>query len=91
MRPEVGNNLEKEPSLLTKTKKLTTDEIAAEYRRHPVTVRMALSSGALHGRQRVPGGRWLIEEPCAEAWSNGDECQHMSNAAEPIELRRMSA
>lgn len=77
--------------MLEKTKKLTTDEVASEYRRHPVTVRMDLNSGALHGRQRTPGGRWLIEEPCAEAWSNGEKCEHMLRVAEPIELRRLSA
>lgn len=78
--------------MISKPKMLTTEEVAAEYRRHPVTIRMDLKTGALHGRQRVPGGRWLIEETCAEAWSNGDQCEHMAALAkEPIELRRLTA
>lgn len=77
--------------MLNKPDLLTSKEVADRYRKHPVTVRVSLNEGFLHGRQRVPGGRWLIEEPCAEAWSIGEECEHMSHVAEPIELRRMSA
>ncbi|MFC7430962.1 MULTISPECIES: hypothetical protein [unclassified Agrococcus] len=55
---------------------LTTLEAAVEQRRHIVTVRKALESGELHGKQRRPGGRWLIERQCLEAWSGGFDCPH---------------
>lgn len=77
--------------MLSKSRKLTTEEVANEYRRHPVTVRIDLNAGVLHGRQRVPGGRWLVDEACAEAWSNGDECEHMAASRKPLELRRIPA
>lgn len=65
--------------------KLTTEEVAAKYRRHVVTVRLALSDQALHGEQRVRGGHWLIEEECAAAWARGEKCEHH---AEVVHLRR---
>lgn len=65
---------------MQKPKKLTTDEVAVEYRRHPVTVRIALNAGELHGTQRIVGGRWLIDEKCAEAWADGMQCEHMIEA-----------
>lgn len=78
--------------MLKKPNLLTSKEVADQYRKHPVTVRISLNEGFLHGRQRVPGGRWLIEEGCAESWSNGEQCEHLAAVApEPIELRRMSA
>ena len=40
----------------------TVNEIAAKYRRHPVTVRRALATGTLYGIQRVPRGKWIITE-----------------------------
>ncbi len=64
--------------MLDKPSKLTTNDVAESYRRHPVTVRIALQDGSLHGRQMKPGGRWLIEESCAEAWSSGAKCEHQS-------------
>lgn len=54
----------------------TVAEIAQAYRRHPVTVRLALEKGELHGRQRVPRGRWVIETICADAWAGGERCPH---------------
>lgn len=74
--------------MLDKPRMLTVHEVADEYRRHPVTIRIALQSGALHGRQPMVGGKWLIEEPCADAWSQGVECGHAAAMAELIELRR---
>lgn len=77
--------------MLDKPTLLTTNEVAARYRKHPVTVRVSLQEGWLHGRQRVPGGRWLVEEACAEAWSNGEQCAHQEAVNVPIELRRVPA
>ena len=64
---------------------LTTDEVAAMFRKHVVTVRLALSDQSLHGIQTKVGGRWLIEEPCAQAWARGEKCEH---AASVVVLRR---
>ena len=72
-------------------KKLTVSEVAAEYRRHEVTVRIALQNGALHGSQPMARGKWLIEEACAEAWSNGEKCAHMIAAEAPRLQRAASA
>lgn len=77
--------------MLDKPRMLTTQEVADAYRRHPVTVRIALQDGALHGRQMKTGGRWLIEEGCAEAWSLGEKCNHLIEAEKPLELRRMAS
>ena len=74
--------------MLDKPRKLTTQEVADEYRRHPVTIRIALQDGALHGRQSKAGGRWLIDDDCAEAWSKGEKCRHAQSASEPLALRR---
>lgn len=57
-------------------RRLTPAEVASEFRRHPVTVRNALAGGELHGSQRVKGGRWTIEEVCAQAWASGRPCEH---------------
>ena len=59
-----------------KSVKLTTEEVAERVRKHVVTVRLALSDKSLHGSQTKFGGRWLIEEDCAEAWARGEKCQH---------------
>lgn len=74
--------------MLEKPQMLTTQEVAEVYRKHPVTVRIALQDGALHGRQRVTGGRWLIEAECADSWSRGVLCAHMEEARQPLALRR---
>lgn len=68
-----------------KSRKLTTEEVAKEYRKHVVTVRLALSDQSLHGEQTKPGGRWLIDENCAEAWARGDKCEHHATV---VKLRR---
>ncbi|ADG98791.1 DNA binding domain protein, excisionase family [Segniliparus rotundus DSM 44985] len=48
---------------------LTVQEAADYARRHPVTVRAALSSGQLKGyRRTVPGGTWSIRRDDLEAW-----------------------
>lgn len=62
------------------TRRLTPAEVAVEFRRHPVTVRNALAARELHGSQRVKGGRWTVEEPCARAWVAGQPCEHQSAA-----------
>lgn len=78
--------------MLNKPPMLTTLEVAEVYRKHPVTVRIALQAGMLHGRQSVAGGRWLVEDGCADSWSRGVLCQHLESVpAPPIKLRRASA
>ena len=64
--------------------RLTVAEVAEAFRRHPVTVRKALEGGALHGAQARTGGRWLIQEACAEAWIAGEKCVHRSGKVVPI-------
>ena len=65
-----------------KPRKLTTQEVADEYRSHIITVRISLNAGKLHGKQRTKGGNWLIEEGCAEAWAGGELCEHKKAEAE---------
>lgn len=69
----------------TKSPKLTTEEVAARYRKHPVTVRLALSDQSLHGSQTKFGGRWIIDEACADAWARGEKCEHHQTI---VQLRR---
>ena len=59
-----------------KSRKLTTEEVAEQFRKHVVTVRLALSDQSLHGSQTKVGGRWLVDEDCANAWSRGEKCAH---------------
>ncbi|WP_314457173.1 hypothetical protein [uncultured Microbacterium sp.] len=54
----------------------TPAEAADAARRHVVTIRRDLASRVLHGTQHVPGGRWLIAEPCLEAYVRGERCIH---------------
>lgn len=50
---------------------------AAEYGSvHPQTILKALQSGALHGGQRRPNGRWSIRRECLDAWLDGQPCEH---------------
>lgn len=55
---------------------LTTREVSETFRRHEVTVRLALNDGSLHGEQRHAGAHWRIEEECARAWNRGEKCDH---------------
>ncbi len=74
----------------TATRRLTPAEVAGgEFRCHPVTVRNALAGGELHGSQRVKGGRWTVEEACAEAWVSGRPCEHQ--VADVVELKSVAA
>jgi len=66
--------------------RLTPAEVADATRRHPVTVRRALEAGELHGSQASKGGRWTVQEECAEAWADQRPCAHQ--AANVVELRR---
>jgi hypothetical protein len=72
------------------TVRLTAPEVAALARRHPVTVRLALEDGSLHGTQRVKGGRWSVREDCAEAWADGLRCEHQK-AVDDKNVTRMRA
>jgi len=76
--------------MLDKPQMLTVQEVADTYRKHPVTVRIALQDGALHGRQRMTGGRWLVEAECADAWSRGVVCSHVAESREPLKLHRVA-
>ena len=58
--------------------KMTVRDVAAEYKRHEVTVRIALNDGSLHGSQRKPGASWRIDPECAAAWNEGAKCPHYS-------------
>lgn len=64
--------------------RLTVAEVAAATRRHPVTVRLALEGGELHGTQTMKGGRWSIREDCAEAWADSVKCEHQAGNVTPI-------
>ena len=55
---------------------MTPAEAGVHARRHPDTVRRALAAGDLHGVQRVPGGRWLLDPGCVDAWAAGVPCEH---------------
>ena len=58
------------------TEILTVAEAADAARRHPVTLRKALTDGDLHGFQRVEGGRWSIRRDCLDAWVENRPCAH---------------
>lgn len=64
--------------------RLTVAEVAAATRKHPVTVRVALEAGHLHGTQKAKGGRWSIREDCAEAWADDEKCEHQRGNVTPI-------
>lgn len=59
-------------------------------RKHEVTIRIALGSGALHGGQGVSGGHWRIEPDCVRAYLSGEKCEH-KRSSKPIRLPRRSA
>ncbi|MBC9943788.1 hypothetical protein ICL81_04510 [Leucobacter sp. cx-328] len=52
---------------------LDVAQVAERTLRHPVTVRIALDSGALHGMFSDTDG-WIVEWECAEAWNAGLVC-----------------
>lgn len=58
--------------------RLTVPEVAAASRRHLVTVRRDLESGALHGTQKTKGGRWLVRTECLDAFLDGAPCEHQT-------------
>ena len=58
------------------SKFLTVREVGERYRRHEVTVRIALADKSRHGVQRKAGTHWRIDEECAEAWNKGEKCPH---------------
>jgi len=74
-----------------KSPKLTTEEVAERHRKHVVTVRLALSDQSLHGSQTKVGGRWLVEEDCAEAWGRGEKCQHRRGVVNLTDHGRVAA
>jgi hypothetical protein len=70
---------------------LTVTEAAAEARRHPVTIRVALREKELHGSQRKAGGTWTIKDSCLAAWVEGRPCEHQASNVTPIQNRSRSA
>ncbi len=64
---------------MTPVQRLTVKEAALAARRHPKTIQKALESGELHGSQRAPRHKWLIQVACLDAWIEGTVCGHMDN------------
>lgn len=58
-------------------------EQAAEYAHaHVDTIRRFAALGTLHGSQRKsPGGKWLFDRECLDAWLAGEKCQHQQAEA----------
>ncbi len=73
---------------MTPVQRLTVKEAALAARRHPKTIQKALESGELHGSQRAPRHKWLIQTACLDAWIEGALCEHMDNL---IRLSQRSA
>jgi hypothetical protein len=66
---------------------LNVAETAAVARKHPVTIRLALEGGTLHGTQQKVGGRWAIDAACAEAYIEGRPCEHRAAKAKITPIR----
>lgn len=60
-------------------KYLTVAEVADASRKHPVTIRLALEGGKLHGSQQSTRGRWLVREDCLEAFLECRPCEHKAS------------
>lgn len=73
---------------MSANKNLTTNEVAAEYRRSEYTVRLALRDQSLHGEKPRGSNRWLIKPECAEAWSNGEQCEHYAQNVRLFRARK---
>lgn len=54
---------------------LDLEGVGARTQRHPVTIRVALESGTLHGSQDLRCA-WSVEAGCADAWAAGLLCGH---------------
>ena len=50
------------------------------------TVRRALRSGELHGRQRAKGGTWKMRPGCVKRWAANEPCKHQE-LPQPVSLR----
>lgn len=72
-------------------RRLTVAEVADATRKHPVTVRLALEAGKLHGTQSMKGGRWSIREDCADAWADGEDCIHRATNVTVLTAHRERA
>ena len=57
---------------------LTTATAAEHAGYHPVTIRKALESGALHGFQATAGKHWRIDPECVDAYVQGRPCPHQA-------------
>ena len=67
---------------------LSVMEAALYVGKHPETVRRALRSGEMHGSQRgQKGNTWTVRPECADAWLDGDPCEHQDADRRPISLQ----
>lgn len=55
---------------------LDLDGVEGRTQRRPVTIRVALQDGSLHGTQDFLGGGWSVEAECADSWTAGLLCRH---------------
>jgi excisionase family DNA binding protein len=51
--------------------RMTVKQVAAEFGKHPDTVRKACESGELFATQRIKGGRWSIRPDSVDHWLDG--------------------
>ena len=61
---------------------MSVEGVARAHRKRVVTVRLALSDQSLRGEQTKFGGRWIIDEACADAWARGEKCEHVATTTD---------
>lgn len=66
---------------MTTRLRMNTEQAADHAGCHPATILKAAESGALHGGQRVPKGRWSFRTECVDAWLDGVDCEHQKAGA----------
>lgn len=54
---------------------MNAGHVAERVHKHVFTVRDAIRAGALHGTLSA------IDEPCADAWARGEQCEHRTSEA----------
>ncbi|MFD5599216.1 helix-turn-helix domain-containing protein [Leucobacter sp. NPDC058333] len=52
---------------------------------HPETVRRALRTGELHGKQRTKSGTWKLRPGCVKKWAENEPCKHQIDSR-PVSL-----
>ena len=78
LRDSISLQFHSEPTP-TAREYLSVSDAGQATHRHPVTIRLALQSGELHGTQSQKGGRWLIRRTCLVAWAEHDPCEHQTS------------